>query len=133
MTNIKIDRAHRTLVINKTFSAKASKFGSEAYNELRAACADNPTYKVVVESKRVAKPAFKGLTFDYMEKYIAAHDDEQKSNMIAFKKFRAQDEEAELMLADSLTYKEIKDWFLAKYPEIVAYHENRAKLLDKVA
>lgn len=66
MTTITINAKNRTIEITKTFSIAASKFGSQEYNDLRAACNDNPNYKVVTVTRKTARPKFKGLTFKYM-------------------------------------------------------------------
>ena len=133
MTTITINAKNRTIEITKTFATAASKFGSQEYNDLRAACNDNPNFKVVTIVRKTARPKFKGLTFKYMEAYIAKHDDENQSIMQEFKTLRAETEEAEEALAESASYCEIKDWFLAKYPAVAQFHQTRAQMLSKVA
>ena len=133
MTTITINAKNRTIEITKTFATAASKFGSQEYNDLRAACNDNPNFKVVTIVRKTARPKFKGLTFKYMEAYIAKHDDENQSIMQEFKTLRAETEEAEEALAESASYCEIKDWFLAKYPVVAQFHQTRAQMLSKVA
>lgn len=133
MTTITINAKNRTIEISKTFSIAASKFGSQEYNDLRAACNDNPNYKVVTITRKTARPKFKGLTFKYMETYITMHDDENQSIMQEFKELRAETEEAEEALAVSASYSEIKDWFLAKYPAVSQFHQTRAQMLSKIA
>jgi hypothetical protein len=48
--NIRINDSKRTIEITKTFSKLASIYGSEAYNTLKGAKADNPTYRVIVKN-----------------------------------------------------------------------------------
>lgn len=50
--------------------------------------------------------------------------------MKKFLDLRGQSDEAKDALAESCSYKEIKDWFLAQYEEINQFHNNRAELLD---
>ena len=133
MTTITINAKNRTIEITKTFSVAASKFGSQEYNDLRAACNDNPNYKVVTIAKKTARPKFKGLTFKYMETYIAKHDDENQSIMQEFKALRAESEEAKEALAESASYSEIKDWFFAKYPAVAQFHQTHAQMNAKIA
>ena len=64
-----------------------------------------------------------------MKKYIAAHDDEQKSIMAEFEMLRGTSEEAKEALADSASYKEIKEWFLKKFPAIAEFHKKREAAL----
>lgn len=77
-------------------------------------------YKVVVKTSTAkSKESFKGLTYEYMEKYIAAHDDEDKTIMADYEMLRATSDEAEsssCRMASS--YGEIKKWFFEKFPEI---------------
>ena len=77
--NLKVNHETRTIEMNKTFADKASRFGSEEYNALMLAREQNPGYTVKVVTRKTTKsdkPSFKGLTYEYMEKYILAHDDE---------------------------------------------------------
>lgn len=131
MTDILISESKKTLEITKTFAKAASRYGSEAYMELRSARNDFPDFKVVIRRMTTKKQTcFKGLTYAYMEKYIEAHDDENRTAMKKFLDLRGQSDEAKDALAESCSYKEIKDWFLAQYKEINQFHNNRAALLD---
>ena len=129
MTTITINTKNRTIEITKTFATAASKFGSPEYTELKEARLDNPTYRVVTIVKKTARPQFKGLTYEYMEKYISQHDDDAKSILGEYKALRAQTEEAEEALAVSASYTEIKDWFFKKYPAVAQFHKTRAQIL----
>lgn len=136
MTNITISARTRSLNLTKTFAAKAAIFGTDEYKMLQEAHRDYPGYKVnVVKSRKDDKKkenldAFKGLTYDYMEKYIKAHDDDG-SHMADFQILRGKSEDAVEALADSASYKEIRDWFLATYPAIKQFYTKRAALLNK--
>ena len=132
--NITINTKNNTIELNKATAKAAAKFGSEAYKQLQEARRDNPTYRVVTVGKKVAKPEYKGLTFKYMEKYIALHDKEDKSIMAKFLDLRGESEEAKAVGAMSAGYPEIKAWFFEQYPEIVKFHTDREALLkDAVA
>ena len=123
-----INYKNRTIEITKKFEKAASRFGSDEYNMLRQARNDNPSFRVVVIKRKASSKSFKGLTYDYMKKYIEAHDDESKSIISEFNDLRAKSADAEAACADSLSYGEIKVWFLNKYPEIKEFHENRKNL-----
>ena len=129
MTSITINAKNRTIELTKTFAITASKFGSPEYDELKAARLDNPSYKVVTIVKKTARPKFKGLTYEYMEKYISRHDDEAKSIMSEYKALRAQTEEAEEALAVSASYSDIREWFFDKFPAVAQFHKTRAQIL----
>ncbi len=127
MKNIIINTKNNTIEITKAFEKAASHFGSDAYKMLREARNDNPNFRVVVIKRKTASSSFKGLTFEYMEKYIASHD-EDGSIMAEYKDLRGKSAAALEACAGSLTYREIKDWFLNRYPEIRAFHERRLNL-----
>ena len=134
MTTIIINAAARTIEVTKTFAKSASKFGSPEYDELKAARLDNPSFRVVTVARKTARPKFKGLTYEYMEKYISTHDDEKQSVMGEYKVKRALTDEAKAGLAVSASYTEIKDWFFEKYPAVAQFHKTRAQILaEKVA
>ena len=127
MTTICINNKKNTIEITKAFEKAASRFGSEEYNMLRQARNDNPYFRVVVIKHKTSTASFKGLTFNYMEKYISSHD-EDGSIMAEYKDLRGKSAAAEEACADSLSYGEIKTWFLNKYPAIKNFHERRANL-----
>ncbi len=125
MTNLKINDRKRTIEMTKAFAKKASYYGTEEYVALKNAKADHPTYRPITVAPKRTKPTFKGLSYDYMEKYIKGHDDENKSIMAEYKSYRAKTDEAEELLAETMSYGAIKKWFLETYPEFEAFHKNR--------
>ena len=133
MANINVNRKMRTIEITKKFDKASSRYGSDEYKELQKALADNQGYKVVVKSSSSnKKETYKGLTFDYMEKYIEAHDDEDKSIMAEFKMMRGETEEAQEAFAESMSYHDIKEWFFLTYPTIAEFHKKREALAKKL-
>ena len=72
---LKINHENRTLVMDKTFAKAASFVGSNEYNLLQDARRDYPTYQVTLRSikKKEDKESYRGLTYQYMENYIATH------------------------------------------------------------
>ena len=133
MSNININTKNRTIEMNKTFTAKASIFGTDEYNQLQTARRDYPSFRVVTVSKKTAKPENKGLTCDYMRKYIAAHDDENGSIMAEFQMLTAKSEAGKDAMADTASYADIKEWFFMTFPEIEKFHTDREALLEKIA
>ena len=49
--------------------------------------------------------------------------------MAEYKNLRGKSDEAVAAFANSLTYGEIKAWFLAKYPEITEFHRKREAMI----
>ena len=131
MKTIAINSKNRTIEMTKKYAAAASKFGTEEYKNLQQARHDYPTYRVVISTRKPRKVEFAGLTYSYMEKYIAAHDDANKSIMKKYMDLRAMIEAAEEVLAESASYQEMKDWFLDTFPAVVEYHEKRAAAIEK--
>ena len=132
MTTMKINEKKNTIEITKTFAQKAARVGSPEYYELLEVRHNFPKFKVVVNQTK-SKDSFKGLTYEYMAKYILAHDDKEGSNMAVFNELRGTIVEGDDELqAESLTYGEIKLWFLDTYPEIKNFHESRADRIKAI-
>lgn len=128
---MKINNRTNSIEMTAKFAKSAAKFGTEEYNNLQIARKDYPNYRVVIVSRKPAakRDTYKGLTYDYMEMYIQKHDDEKQSIMAEYKMLRGLSDEAKEVLAESCTYLEMREWFLAKFPAIANFHEARAKLL----
>ena len=126
-----INYSSMTIEMTKAESKAAGKVGTEAFKEMLSLMQQFPNYKILVVTRAATKKTcdYKGLTYDYMEKYIKAHDDESKSIMNEYKMLRGITDEAKDALADSCSYQEIKAWFLAKFPAIAKFHEMRQNLL----
>ena len=123
-----INSKKMTIEVTKAFAKKASKFNTKEYKELQSVRRDYPNFEVVVRTSKPNKNSYKGLTFEYMETYIKAHDDENNSIMKDFLDLRGQSEEAIEAMADSASYGEIKAWFFEQYPQIKKFHERRENL-----
>ena len=133
MTAITINAKNRSIELTKTFATASSKFGTPEYDQLQQVRKDYPNYKVVTVTRKATKtdkPSYKGLTYEYMVKYIKSHD-KAEENMKEFMELRGVSEEGENALAESAHYQTIKDWFLGKYPEIAKFHEKRTELMEK--
>ena len=117
--------AAHTSEMTKKFAKAAEKFGSDEYKSLQEAKRDNPSFKVVIISRKTTekKDTFKGLTYEYMEMYIQKHDDEQKSIMAEYLTLRGQAEAAKENLLEPYSYNEMKTWFLKTFPAIAEFHK----------
>ena len=87
MTTITVSARTHSLVLPKSFAAKAAIFGTDEYKMLQEARRDYPGYKVTVGKTKEAKNIYAGLDYAYMEKYIEAHDNEEKS-IVSWRIFR---------------------------------------------
>ena len=108
----------------------AGKVGTQEFKDLQTLRSLNPTFAIVIvkSSRSKKKDTMKGLTYEYMEKYIKGHD-EDGSIMQEYENLRAISDEAKEACADAASYGEIKKWFLNKYPAIAAFHKKRDELL----
>lgn len=127
MRNIIINEKNNTIIITKKFEKAAKRFGSDEYRELKEVRADFPTYKVIT-NKGTKANGNKGLTYDFMEKYIDAHD---KDGFVKaqFEVLLAKSEEAEELGATAATYNEIKEWFFDTYPAFAEFQKRRDTIL----
>ena len=133
MTNIRINETKRTIEVTKAFYKEAIKFGTREYGELQEVRKDYPNFKVITKSAAKNKDGFKGLTFEYMEKYIKEHDTDNEI-MSEFNILCGKDQEGyKVEFAESASYGEIKKWFLNTYPQIKEYHNKLENILKKSA
>lgn len=133
MQNIHVNfQKHTIELTSKKFANASARFGTDEYNALQAVRRDYPTFKVVTAIRKSAAASFKGLTYEYMEKYIRSHDDEEKTIMSTYLMLRGEDADGDELSADSVSYQAVKDWFLEKYPAIADYHKKREELVEVV-
>ena len=125
---VRINRKSHTIEVTKSFDKAASRFNSDEYQALQQVRKDYPSFTVVVKTVRTKADHFKGLTYDFMEKYIASHDDAD-ARMKEFNDLRAKSDEAMAIGADACSYGEIKAWFFKTYPEIEAFQRRREQAL----
>ena len=133
MSNIIINRKNSTIELtSKKFAIASAKFGTDEYKMVQEARRGNPGFKVVeVFARKTPKSSYKGLTYKYMEDYIAKHDDEDGTILEEYMTLRAMTDEAEEAFAESLSYQEMKEWFLDKFPAIAEFHKKREAILAK--
>ena len=125
---IRVNRTTRTIEVSKSFDKAASRFGTREYEAMQQVRKDYPSFTIVVKTVRTKADHFKGLTYDFMEKYIASHDDADK-RLAEFNDLRGKSDEALLFGAEALSYGEIKAWFFKNYPEIEAFQRRREQAL----
>ena len=127
-TSVRINRNNRTIEVTKSFDKAASRFGTDEYLALQQVRKDYPDFAIVVKTARTKADHFAGLTYDFMEKYIASHDNADE-NMATFMDLRGKSDEAQFFGVDALSYGEIKKWFFKNYPEIEAFQRRREQAL----
>lgn len=113
---VRIDHANRQIVMDRTFARLSQIVGSEEYNRLQTARRDYEGFNVVTRTIRRndKKECYRGLTYDYMERYILLHDK-------AAERKKEFDELRLIAECHSKRYPVIKQWFLQQYPEIAKF------------
>ena len=97
---MKVNMFERTIVLTKKEMTAASRYGSDAYNELQNARRENPGYEIITVTRTVKtqRETYKGLTYAYMEKYIKAHNDAEETIWTEYMMYRG----TPINLADEL-------------------------------
>lgn len=111
---MKIDFITNTIIVTRTFLEAAQIIGTEEYTALKIAKLDNPDMNISIRTRKGsrAKNNSKGLTYDFMRRFIRVMD---RENLIAF--------EEVMEFYDSLGYSNgskyqcVKEWFLDNYPK----------------
>ena len=122
MKNIlKIDHPTKTITMDRAFAKNAENTRSEEYAHLQSVRRDYPTYTVVRRQikSNPNKENYKGLTYAYMKRYIATHEEGEEQKAV-LKEF-----EEKLLISECHSkchrYPVIKKWFLEKYPEVAQF------------
>ena len=114
--DLRIDFTKNEIIMSRHFEKCASIAGSEEYRRLQLVRQDYPNFSVVRRSikKAPTKVTYAGLTYAYMEAYIASHDNAD-ANMKVYGELRL------IGACHKVSYPTIKKWFLETYPEIVEF------------
>ena len=124
---MRINLTKRIIVLTKKEMTAASRYGSDAYKELQNARRDNPGFEIVTITRTVKtkRETYKGLTYEYMEKYIKSHD-EEGTIWREYKIYRGEPLDPKDEIPVPYTYKEMREWFLGKYEAVAKFYENVA-------
>lgn len=124
---IRLDHFEKNIYISNPFANAAKKLTSEEYKLLRQVQTDHPDYTIVKREikKNPNKESYCGLTYEYMDKYIASHDENGDVSKV-YKELRLRAE------CHSIRYAHIKKWFLGIYPEIDDFSGNKVVLDDEI-
>ena len=116
MNTIFVDHEKQRLLMDRTFAKLSANVRSPEYEILQRVRRDYPNYAVVRREikKNSGKESYRGLTYEYMEKYIATH-----ANAAANR--AAYDEKRQIAQCHSVRYPHIKQWFLETYPEVARF------------
>ena len=109
---VNFDVFENVLTMTAAFSKKSQKYGSNEYKELTKLLRAHPTAEIVVLEPRTGK---KGMTFKQMEAYITAVFPEDTALMNEFKTVKSI-----AAIRSALPYKEVKEWFEKRFPNVKA-------------
>lgn len=138
MAHAIIDRENRTITITKAFNAKASIYGTQEYEELAEIQKVYPKFRLIIKAAKQKNIPLGRITYEQMEKYISAHDDEKKTHWNEYQKLRgvsddyAGENEDEINVKVSASFFEIKKWFVGAFPEILESFETRKKEIKAI-
>lgn len=107
-----IDFVKGLIVMDRTFFKLASNTHTEEYTHLQQVRRDYPTYQVKVREikKNTDKETYKGLTYEYMFRFLNAYHDERDIKKLEKKIFISE--------CHRIRYPKIKKWFLEEYPDV---------------
>ena len=113
--------AEGVIEMNTTFAKEMRNPLSDEYALLQKIKMENPSFTVSRRQikSNPKKDTYKGLTYEYMKKYIKLHETkEEAEKVIAYL-------EDQILISkchsQRLRYPTIKKWFLAKYPEVAKF------------
>lgn len=111
---IRVDHINRNILISKAFAKASMQINSEEYKTLLDVKTAYADYSIVQREikKNPQKESYRGLTYEYMERYIELHDGRNSKVMNEYQEKRL------IAQCHSIRYAHIKKWFLETYPEI---------------
>ena len=111
MKNIKIDYISNTIIVTKGFYESAQNYGTEEQVTMRELQKEFPEMKISIRTSKERKSDCKGLTYDYMRKFIRKMD---SVNIITFEDVI---DHYKGLYKGAEAYKYVKAWFIENYPE----------------
>lgn len=131
----------KKIEMTKTEAKAAGKPNTAEYNTLLELMKSFPSFTVEIKAPAKRKSEFKGLDYKYMKNYIQKCNRENKLEIMAeFNTLIAQDKKDKKEGSEHLeaaSYLDVKQWFLAVFPEIKQFRDDHKKkvqnILDKAA
>jgi hypothetical protein len=137
MAHAIIDRENRTITITKAFNAKASIYNSKEYDDLAEIQNAHPSFRLIIKAAKRKSIPLGRITYEQMEKYIKAHDDSNETHWNEYQKLRgvsddAGENEDEINVNVSVSFFQIKKWFVKTFPEITKEIDARKKEINEI-
>ena len=121
-----LEHFEKNIYISNPFARAAMSTKSEEYKMLIKVMATHPDYTVVRREikKNPHKESYRGLTYAYMDGYIATHDPTGEI-------WKEYTELRHRAACHSIRYAHIKNWFLKVYPEIDDFASKKEEQNDE--
>jgi len=105
---ITVDYENKRIIMSRKFAKLAAIVGSREYSILQACKNEKDGYEVIIKKikKSRTKESYKGLSYCFIERYIASHKD-SGVHLPVYKELRRR----------GMKYPYIKRWFLTTYPD----------------
>ena len=115
----RIDHENRQIIMDRTFAKNSENTRSDEYAHLQQVRRDYPDYTVTRRAIKTNpnKKTYKGLTYDYMRRYIMDCKKPAKERLELLSEFDKLYLISQCQ-SKSLRYPVIKHWFFEKFPEI---------------
>ena len=131
----------KKIEMTKSEAKAAGNIKSEKFEELRQYMEMYPGYEIQIKAPAKRKVDLKGLDYKYMRSYIQKSTREDNAEIMEmFKTLIAQDKKDGKEGSEHLEaagYLDVREWFLATFPEIKQNKENHKEkvqaILAKVA
>jgi len=121
----------KVIEMTKAETKAAGIYGTVEFEELANLRKEFPTFRIVTKASK-SKDNMRGLDAPYMEKYIKAHDDEERTILKEFYSLRGLDENGKKKpFAQAVPYGILKQWFLTYFPEVANMDDTIDKILAK--
>ena len=126
----------RKIEMTKAEAKAAGKIGSDKYEELRKYMKEFPGFEIQIKAPAKRKVEFRGLDYKYMRNYIQKCVREDKGKIMEkFNTLIAQDKKAGKEGYENIEaagYLEVREWFLATFPEIKQTREDHKKKVQAI-
>lgn len=129
---MKINFENNTIEMTKAEAKEAGKFNSDKYLELKEIRADFPNFRIVTKSAPKKRDTYKGLDYDYIEKYLDKYTEKDDERRAEFDKLRGYENGEKKEMAETATYGEVKAWFLNNFSEIETFNKETNELREKI-
>lgn len=127
-TNHKIDYASKTITLSKSFYEKACNIKNKTeFNEMKTLRTEFPDFTFIVKQikKNKDKKTYKNLTYENMEAYIKAVEENSDIVLEELKKVKAK------ACIQTSPYTFVKRWFLKQYPDYMEKEEANEETVNE--